>query len=255
MAATFSGGPSPSAPEDEPMSATLPGGQDWPQKPPSALGSRPASGSRALPPRPERRPSQQGGGAGAPSEDAGESPPLGAQAASASRTGSRQSTPSQPPKPPGANVLKGGTLPRGADPLSALASQRQTPEAAPHTEKEGRSGKARKRDKEERTARSADATVARRNLEPELPQLPRATSLGASGHRRMPAPQPAAAMPPPRATASGWSSPGRDRDRVDGGELRQRAADVALTQNAAAKDREDSLLRMLDNRTKQRGVL
>ncbi|CAK0876625.1 unnamed protein product [Prorocentrum cordatum] len=173
---------------------------------------------------------------------------------------------SRPPAGPGAAaaaasgaavLLKGGTLPRGLDPLSALASQRQPPEAAAEAEAQKRGGKAGKRDKGEgRTTRSADPTVARRGREPELPQLVRATSLGASGNgsRRLPEPKAPQAMPPARAPAAGWMSPGREQ-RVDTQELRSRADKVALTHAQEAKEREDSLLRMLDNRTRQRGVL
>ena len=62
------------------------------------------------------------------------------------------------------------------------------------------------------------------------------------------------ASAPPKSPKAGWSADG-DGDGL-AGKVRQRADQIAMGQSMGAKDREDSLLRMLDNRQgRNRGVL
>jgi len=61
-------------------------------------------------------------------------------------------------------------------------------------------------------------------------------------------------LPPRTPPKAGWQA--EEEDTHLASKVRQRAEQVAMGQSMGAKDREDSLLRMLDNRQgRNRGVL
>lgn len=197
----------------------------------------------AAPPAPPRPPPS---GSRAPS--ASGRPPLSQQP---SQGPSRRSSRSQPPpSSPAVGVRKRPQpVPLGTDPLTRLAVSRSPSPASHHLGGRGPDGptpqseKAGRASKPSRTLpraiHSAEATVRRaEDLEAPSPRLrgPRAHSLAPS---------------PP---AEGWSTPGEEAVQV-AQRARQRSAEVAAAENAQAKDREASLLRMIDARSKTRGAL
>eukprot|EP00931_Biecheleriopsis_adriatica_P048968 TRINITY_DN2830_c0_g1_i4.p1 TRINITY_DN2830_c0_g1~~TRINITY_DN2830_c0_g1_i4.p1 ORF type:complete len:485 (-),score=148.17 TRINITY_DN2830_c0_g1_i4:47-1501(-) len=201
------------------------------------------------------------GSSAAPKEP--ELPPSSSRSRPPSASRVRQG--SQPPAP-NASALPQQAVPLGADPLGALAkaSSRQNspaPRASAKKEKAlpsisapSSASELRKRTQSSsqpppRETHSAEP-ISRRSdsLDPVRPQR------GGRGSQKGSAePNPASTMPrtPPKA---GWSEAEGDVGLAS--QMRQRAEQIAMGQSMGAKDREDSLLRMLDNRQgRNRGVL
>jgi len=169
--------------------------------------------------------------------------------------------PSRPPsrpssRPPAAGVvLQQQPVPLGADPLGALAASRQPappdeagkvplPKASPPLSAGPIVGKRSKSSQPTpRTSHSAEPAVRRSgSVEPLHPLR--------AGLRGPPKAPPKALDAPLQLPRAGWSGLSGDAGAPAGvvDKTRRRAAQVAAGQSANAKDREDSLLRMLDNR-------
>lgn len=167
--------------------------------------------------------------------------PLGALAVS------RQQTPTNgapgPPVAPRASPLPPrGEVPRPSPPASADAAVRkrsQSSQPAPP-----------------RSTQSAEPTL-RRAGSLEAPARRHSSRSGSHGSRPKVVRDPLAgpiSSPPP--ASAGWTGAGDDFSSSMSMTMRRRAEKVAADQSATAKDREDSLLRMLDNRqTRQRAVM
>jgi len=211
-------------------------------------------------PRPPSRPLSQPSSQPGPPASRLPAPPSRLPAPSRRESTSRSSSrpPSQPPPQ---------QVPLGADPLGALAAARQ-----PAAEKQGKRGDAppnsagpshgkRSQSSEPlRTAHSAEPAV-NRSMEPlQVPKHLRAHG-GRSQSQLQRGSQPAmmagvrhsASPAPVLPPQPGWAAPGEDAALSLTLTMRQRAEKVAADQRASAKDREDSLLRMLENR--QQGMI
>jgi len=194
--------------------------------------------------------------------------------AAASRSSSRPGSRSE-------SGIPSKLVPLGADPLGALAvSRQQTPTngaqvtpVAPRASPLPPRGEAprpsppqsadvanRKRSQSSqptpRSTQSAEPTL-RRAGSLEAPARRHSTRSGSHGSRPKAQRDPLAgpqSSPPP--VVAGFAGAGDDFSSSMSGTMRRRAEKVAADQNATAKDREDSLLRMLDNRqTRQRAVM
>jgi len=138
-----------------------------------------------------------------------------------SDAGSLQASPATSKRP--SLVGEQRSIPLGQDPLGALVSRRPTIERTHSAEVV-----VRRIGSLEKPVRAASET--NRSLEKSLRSFEELRS----------SPQ----LPPPHGAIPGWRTPEAARDS----QLRQRAEKLAAEHSAKSKEREDSLLRMLDNR-------
>jgi len=169
-------------------------------------------------------------------------PSAGAKSRAASATGSSRSEKekaaagSRPPEE---------SVPLGNDPLGALKASKK---ARPHSKAPASAGELRASQRAQSSQHTPRAThsaepAARRKDSMEPPQQPlRSLSRNDS-------------LPPRTPPKAGWHAE-ESEDVMLASKVRQRAEQIAMGQSMGAKDREDSLLRMLDNRQgRNRGVL
>jgi len=226
-----------------------------PALPPARPSSRPASpaASPALPPvRPSSRPP---------------SPSLKHPSRPASPAPQPARPPSRPLSQPSRPCSRSDSqsaqqkIPLGADPLGALAvSRQQTPAAinlapgaakasplppprAPASADAGCRPRAQSSQPTPRTTQSAEPAPRRRHSSHSTgPKVPRAAR------------DPQSSPPPP--PTPGWEGRGDEASSALTQTMRRRAEKMEADQKSSAKEREDSLLKMLDNRQgRQRGVL
>lgn len=210
----------------------------------SSRKASPAITEPVAPPLPHDRPQSR------PSSRPSSRPP-------ASRPGSRSENQSAP---------QGVPVALGADPLGAMAaSRRQTPREGappkaavlPPCQLPVRASSSADAPHRQRAHSSQPSARETQSAEPSLRrsgsvEIPKRHSTRHSSERSGTRSDPQSSPPPP---SSGWTGAGDDLSSSLSFTMRRRAEKVAADQNANAKDREDSLLRMLDNRTRQRGVL